>query len=403
MLTDTQCRNAKAKEKPYKLTDGKGLYLEVRPNGSKLWRYRYRIAGKENLFAVGDYPAMGLTEARAEREAARKLVKDGIHPAHRRRTETLRRSIEAESTFKAVAEVWIKENTPHWSENYKRQIDQRFAGDAYPLIGALPIRSVTPADVKGVLKKVEKRGAPASAKLLRTWIGGVFRYAAGELLVDTDPTWPLRNAIRSPKTQHIKHLSAKEIPAFLMAVEGVQGEFATKIATKLLWLTLVRTIELRGAEWDEFDLDECLWTIPAERMKMREIHLVPLSTQAVDLLRTLHALTGRGRYAFPGRNDREQPLTHEAIRDVFNRAGYAGKFSPHGVRSTFSTYFNDANADKEVIELILAHKDRDKIRSAYNHAKKLEQRRALLQEWADLTDAWRAGGKIIPLRGKTAA
>lgn len=402
MLTDTQCRNAKTKEKPYKLTDGKGLYLEVRPNGSKLWRYRYRIGRKENLYAVGDYPALGLTEARAEREAARKLVKQGIHPSHQRRTETLRRSIEAESTFKAVAEVWIKENTPHWSANYKRQIERRFANDAYPHIGALPIRSVTPADVKSALKRVEKRGAPASAKLLRTWIGGVFRYAAGELIVETDPTWPLRNAIRSPKTQHIKHLTAKEIPAFLVAVEGVQGEYATKIAAKLLWLTLVRTIELRGAEWEEFDFEERLWKIPSERMKMREIHFVPLPTQAIELLLALKPLTGHGRYVFPGRNDRDQPLTHEAIRDVFNRAGYTGKFSPHGVRSTFSTYFNEANVDQEVIELILAHKDKDKIRSAYNHAKKLDQRRKLLQEWADLTDAWREGAKIVPILGKVA-
>lgn len=403
MLTDTQLRNAKPTDKPYKLTDGKGLYLEVRPNGSKLWRYRYRIGGKENLYAVGDYPSMSLLEARVEREAARKLVKQGIHPAHQRQTETLRRSIEAESTFKAVAETWVKENTAHWSENYRRQIKQRLEGDAFPHIGVLPIKSITPAHVKDVLKRVEKRGSPASAKLLKTWIGGVFRYAAGELLVETDPTWPLRNTIKSPKTQHIAHLEAKEIPAFLQALEGVQAEHATKIAANLLWLTVVRTVELRGAEWGEFDLDAGLWTVPAERMKMREIHVVPLSTQALELLRALQPLTGRGRYVFPGRKDKAQSLTHEAIRDVFNRAGYAGKFTPHGVRSTFSTYFNEAGVDHELIELTLAHAERNKVRGAYNHAKKLEQRRRLLQEWADLTDAWRAGGKVIPLKSKTVA
>lgn len=403
MLTEMQLRNAKPKEKPYKLTDSNGLYLEVRPNGSKLWRYRYRIGGKENLYAVGDYPAVSLAEARAEREAARKLVKQGIHPAHQRQIETLRRSVESESTFQAVAETWIKENTTHWSENYRRQIDQRLRGDAFPRIGVLPIRSITPAHVKDVLKRVEKRGSPASAKLLKTWIGGVFRYAAGELLVETDPTWPLRNTIKAPKTQHIAHLEAKEIPAFLKALEGVQAELATKIAAKLLWLTVVRTIELRSAEWCEFDLEAALWTVPAERMKMRETHVVPLSAQAVELLKTLQPLTGRGRYVFPGRKDREQPLTHEAIRDVFNRAGYAGKFTPHGVRSTFSTYFNEAGVDHELIELTLAHAERNKVRGAYNHAKKLEPRRRLLQDWADLSDAWRAGGKVIPLKSKTAA
>lgn len=402
MLTDTQIRNAKPKEKPYKLTDSNGLYLEIRPNGSKLWRYRYRIGGKENLFAVGDYPAVSLTEARGERESARKLVKQGIHPSHQRRTDTLRRSIEAESTFQAVAETWIKENSPHWSENYRRQIDQRLRGDAFPHIGTLPIKSIVPAHIKDVLKRIEKRGSPASAKLLKTWIGGVFRYAAGELLVETDPTWPLRNTIKVPKTKHIAHLTAKEIPAFLQAIEGVQGEYVTKMAVQLLWLTLVRTVELRCAEWSEFDIDAALWTVPAERMKMRETHVVPLSAQAVELLKALKPLTGRWKYVFPGRKDREQSLTHEAIRDVINRAGYAGKFTPHGVRSTFSTYFNEAGADRDLIELTLAHAERNKVRSAYNHAKKLDQRRQLLQEWADLTDAWRKGATVLPLHGKVA-
>lgn len=437
MLTDIECRNAKPNQKPvkdekgksitvfvdgpYKLNDGKGLLLEVRPNGSKLWRYRYKIGGKENLFAVGDYcqQAAGeteqegihrresrrftLSEVRVERERCRGLVKQGIHPSHSQRTEKLRRALEAGSTFKAVAETWIKENTPHWSAGYLRQIEQRLASDAYPHIGALPVRTVTPAHVKDVLKRVEKRGSPASAKLLRTWIGGVFRYAASELLVETDPTWPLRFSIKAPKTRHIQHLTAKEVPRFLQAIEQVQAEHATKIAVKLLWLTVVRTVELRCAEWQEFDLEARVWTIPAERMKMREAHVVPLSEQAIELLQMLQPLTGRGRYVFPGRKDREQPLTHETIRDVFNRAGYAGKFTPHGIRGTFSTYFNEVGADAELIELTLAHKDRDKIRVAYNHAKKLDRRRELVQEWANLTDAWRDGAKVMPLRSNAAA
>lgn len=421
MLVDTEIRNTKAGDKAIKLPDGKGLYIEIRPNGSKLWRYRYKINGKENLFAMGAYcqtPAgesdeeakarregrrFTLAEARAERERCRALVKQGIHPSHQQRTETLRRSLDAECTFESVAKTWIEENKAHWSPNYLRQIEQRFAADAYPRIGSLPIRSVTPAHIKDVLKRVERRGSPASAKLLRTWIGGVFRYAAGELLADNDPTWPLRNTIKAPKTQHIAHLSAKEIPAFLKALDNVQAEFVTKAAVKMLWLTIVRTVELRGAEWSEFDLEAGVWTVPAERMKMREKHLVPLSAQALELLQALKPITGRGRYVFPGRKDRDQHLTHEAIRDVFNRAGYAGKFSPHGIRSTFSTYQNEAGVDSELIELSLAHKDRDKIRSAYNHAKRLDQRRELLQGWADLSDAWKEGAAVIPMRGKTAA
>lgn len=421
MLTDTQCRMAKATDKPLKLRDGNGLYLEVRSNGSKLWRYRYEMRGKENLFALGSYcqaPAgeserdgqarrearqFTLSEARAERERCRGLVKQSIHPSHSLKTERLRRSLEAESTFQSVAEAWIKENESHWSANYLRQIKQRLTGDAFTYIGALPIKSVTPAHVKDVLKRLEKRGSPASAKLLKTWIGGVFRYAAGELLVETDPTWPLRNTLKVPKTQHIAHLTAKEIPAFLRAIDGVQAENATKAATKLLWLTVVRTVELRSAEWSEFDLETGLWTVPAARMKMREAHVVPLSAQAVEILRGMRALTGRGRYVFPGRKDREQPLTHEAIRDVFNRAGYAGTFTPHGVRGTFSTFFNEAGADHEVIELCLAHAERNKVRASYNHAKKLDQRRTLMQRWADLSDAWVTGADVVALRSNAAA
>lgn len=421
MLTDTQCRTAKAADKPLRLRDGKGLYLEVRPNGSKLWRYRYEMGGKENLFALGSYcqPPAGesdiaaqarrdarqftLAEARSERERCRGLVKQCIHPSHSAQTERLRRALEAESTFRAVAETWIKENESHWSPNYLRQIKQRLTADAFPYIGALPIKSVTPAHVKDVLKRLEKRGSLASAKLLKTWIGGVFRYAAGELLIETDPTWPLRNTLKAPKAQHIAHLTSKDIPAFLRALDEVQAEHATKAAAKLLWLTVVRTVELRCAEWSEFDLEAELWTVPAERMKMREAHTVPLSAQAVAILRGLQALTGRGRYVFPGRKDREQPLTHEAIRDVFNRAGYAGKFTPHGVRGTFSTFFNEAGVDHEVIELCLAHAERNKVRASYNHAKKLDQRRALMQRWADLSDAWEQGTDVVALRSNVAA
>lgn len=420
MLGDTTIRNTKATTSPIKLADGNGLLIEIRPNGSKLWRYRYKINGKENTYAMGEYCQVPfgeneeeakarragrrftLAEARSERERCRGLVKQGIHPSHQRRTEVLRRSIESASTFQSVAETWAEENKGDWSANYARQITQRFTADVYPHIGFLPIKSVTPAHVKDIMKRVERRGAPSVAKLLRTWISGVFRFAAGELMVETDPTWPLRNTIKAPKTQHIAHLTGNEIPAFLQSLERVQAEHVTLCAVKLLWLTMVRTVELRGAEWREIDFDTGVWTVPAERMKMREMHLVPLPSQAIEMLRAVHALTGRGRYVFPGRKDREQPLTHEAFRDVINRAGYAGRFSPHGIRSTFSTFFNEAGENHDVIELILAHKDKDKIRSAYNHAKKLDQRRALLQQWADLSDAWRQGAKVVSFKNRAA-
>ncbi len=416
MLNDTQIRNAKATEKPLKLTDTNGLILLVTPSGSKHWRYRYRIDGKENMFALGEYcqPLPGesgeaaairrdgrkftLAEARVERERCRSLVKQGIHPSKQKRIETIRRSTEANTTFKSVADAWIAENEKDWAANYTRQIKARMDADVFPHIGDLPIKQVSPALVRDVLKRIERRGAPASAKLVRTWIGGAFRYAVGELQAETDPTWVLRGSIKARPTKNIPHLAEKEIPAFLQAVDRVQAEAVTITAFNLLWLTCVRTAELRAAEWSEFDLDAGLWTVPASRMKMRVEHTVPLVPQAVAMLTALKTITGRGKFVFPGRKNREQPLTHEGIRDVIARAGYNGKFSPHGIRSTFSTFWNDRGADTEVIELVLAHKDKDKVRAVYNRAKKLNERRALMEQWANLTDTWRKGKDISSLR-----
>ena len=415
MLTDAEIRGAKAGDKLAKLSDGKGLFLELAVSGSKFWRYRYKLGGKEGLFALGEYaqPTTGetkeaaeirrdgrrftLAEARTERDKCRDLVKQGIAPAQNQRAEKIRRSIDAGSTFKVVAEAWIKEAGAQWSESYKKQVERRLSGDAYPVIGDLPIKDVNPANVLEVLKRVRKR-SPTMAGLLKTWISGVFRYAASNLLVETDPTWPLRDAIKAAKVKHHPHLTAKEVPAFLRALEDVQAEHQTLIAIRLLWLTAVRTIELRGAEWVEIDFDAGLWHIPAARMKMREAHTVPLSAQAIEQFKAIQALTGRGGFVFPGRNNRDLCLSHQAIRDVFKRAGYGGKFTPHGIRSTFSTYWNEAGADSDLIEMSLAHKERNAVRASYNHAKRLDQRRAMMQQWADLTDAWRDGAEIVPIR-----
>jgi len=414
MLTDATIRTAKPNDKPYKLPDSNGLLLEVKPNGSRFWRYRYKIEGKENMFALGEYHQVQareksedaqvrregrrftLAEARIERDRCRALVKQGIHPAQERKAEAMRRSLENENTFQAVAEAWMADHGADWSDGYRLQIEQAFTRDVYPTIGAMPLKGISAATVLGVLDTVKKR-SPTMAKHIRTWTGGAFRYAIGRLLIENDPTYALRRSIKLPKTQHHPHLSAKELPAFLRSLDADAGTLPTLTACKLLFLTLVRANEVRQAEWVEFDLDAALWRIPAERMKMREEHVVPLSRQAVDLLRAVRPVTGWGALVFPGRDDRTKPMSHEAIRDAFERSDKVGKFSPHGVRSTFATIANDLNIRPDVIELCLAHQEPNPIRRAYNHAKLLPERAALMQQWADMLDGMRKGADVVPI------
>lgn len=398
MLTDAKCRAAKPKEKAYRLTDTHGLCLEVRPSGSKFWRYRFRLAEKQNMAALGEYPAMSLQDARRARDEARELVRKGINPSHHRELEKAERILALGSTFAVVAGSWIARNEGDWSANYTRQVKARMAGDVFPEIGNYPIADLKPVHVLAVIRKVEKR-SPTQAKLIQTWIGGVFRFAVVEQLREDDPTFPLRRAVKPTQVKHHAKLTEKEIGPFLRAVDDAAADVATRTATLLMWDTACRINEVVGARWDEIDLEGRLWTIPADRMKARQEHIVPLPDQAVELLRGMQPHSGTLEHVFPHRSDRKRHMSTEAVRDLFRRAGYADVFTPHGVRGTFSTIANGARWDAEVIELCLAHREKNQIRAAYNDARLLPERRKLLQWWADLSDASRKGGEVIPLRG----
>lgn len=415
MLTDTEIKKARAKSKSYKLTDGNGLILEVTPNGKKRWRYRYRIGGKENLFALGDYfpPSTGetddqskerlvarrftLAEARIERERCRGLVKQGIHPVVEKKNAQLRKRLESDNTFASVARSWMEDVDygARWSANYRRQVVGRMEGDILPFIGKMPVKEIKPPHILDIVDRVKKRSS-VTANLVKTWISGVFSYAACRLLVEDDPTYPLRGRIKL-KVKHHPHLEKKEIGPFLRALDGVQADLVTIAACKLLWLTVLRTKNIRMARWQDINLDEAVWQIPATDMKMGQEHIVPLSRQAVQLLRSMQAINGITDLVFPGRSSRQVPMSHEAFRDVFKRAGYGGQFTPHGVRGTFSTYCNNIGIRSEVIELSLAHQERNAVRRAYNHAQLLPERSALMQQWADALDELKAGGKILPV------
>lgn len=387
-LTDAKIRNAKPSDKSIKLTDSGGLYLEVRPTGSKLWRYRYRIAGKENLFAIGDYPALGLAEAREQKAKARKLVKQGLHPAQVRKAALLAAHAANANTFEAVAREWIGQKQARWTPYYARQVEKYFEGDVFPHIGALPIRSVTSAHLLEIIRRVERRGAATTALLVRQWSSAVFRYGASTLRADGDPAAALKGAIQRPKTKHAKALSREDLVRFTSALGTYGGYRTTVIALRLMLLTFVRTKELRTAPWSEFDLDRGEWRIPAVRMKMREDHVVPLSRQAVGLLRELHTYTGGRGFLFPNYRNPKTCMTATTLNRALERMGFAGKdtigFSAHGFRATASTILNEMGFRPEVIERQLAHAQRNKVRASYNHAEYMDERKAMMQKWADI-------------------
>lgn len=420
-LTDSRIRSTKPSVKPVKITDGSGLYLEVRPSGAKLWRYRYRIAGKENVFAGGEYVQapkgetkeqiharcnagmLTLAEARVAREEWRALVKQGIHPAHNRQAARLATHTENGNTFEAVAREWISKKRSGWSAYYLRQVERFLEADMFPYIGNLPIRNVTAAHILEIVRRVEGRGAESVALLARQWTSAIFRYAVSTLRADADPAAALKGAIHRPKVKHHKPLSRDQIAEFLKALDSYGGYRTTVIALRLILLTFVRTVELRAALWAEIDLERAEWRIPAERMKMREPHLVPLSRQSVKLLRELHTYTGGRAFLFPNYRNPKTCMTPTTLNRALERMGFNGKgsigFSAHGFRATASTILNELGYRSEVIERQLAHAERNKVRASYNQAEYLKDRRVMMQQWADLIDEMaKAESRVAPIK-----
>lgn len=429
-LADTTIRNAKPLEKPvgkdasgksvfvfvkgpYKLTDAGGLYLQVQPSGAKLWRYRYRIAGKENVFAIGEYfndkreGHISLENARTERDKARVLVRKGIHPAQQRQLARLANHASNANTFEAVAQEWIAKKKSGWTPYYLRQVERFLASDVFPSIGKLPIRSVTAAHLLAILKKAEGRGAETVALLIRQWVSAIFRYAVATLRADTDPASALRGAIHRPKVKHAKPLSRDEIAGLLKAFDSYGGRRTTVIALRLMLLIFLRTKELRHAQWSEFDFERAEWRVPSARMKMRELHIVPLSHQALELLRELHALTGDREFLFPNYRTPRACMSPTTINRALERMGFNGKdsigFAAHGFRATASTMLNELQYRDDVIERQLAHAERNKVRASYNQAEYMPERKTMMQAWADMIDEIAKGNSNVTPIGNKAA
>ncbi|ECE6262635.1 integrase [Salmonella enterica subsp. enterica] len=385
-LTARQISTAKPTEKPYKLSDGGGLYLLVNPNGSRYWRMKYRYAGKEKLLSIGVYPDVTLAEARDKRTQAKRILAAGDDPSEVKQAEREAKNLAVNNSFELLALEWHEHKKPNWSSGYADDILEYLRKDIFPYIGKKAITDIKPMTMLSVLKKMEDRGVLDKLKKTRQACRQIFTYAIITGRAEFNPVTDLAGALKTPKQQHFPHLMPTQISPFIHAVNTYSGSKVTRIATLLLMYTSVRTIELRASEWTEFDLDNDLWQIPKERMKMRRPHLVPLSRQVKSHLLELKKITGWGKYVFPGRNDAHKPMSEASINQVIKRIGFAGKVTGHGFRHTMSTILHEKGFNSAWIEAQLAHADRNTIRGTYNHAQYLDGRREMLQWYADYLD-----------------
>ncbi|ABN90776.1 phage integrase [Burkholderia pseudomallei] len=398
-LTDTAVKNAKPAAKPYKLTDGGGMYLLVQPNGAKYWRMAYRLHGKQKLLAIGVYPAVGLATARERRDDARKKVAAGIDPSAAKRVEKRVARLAASNTFEAVAHGWMNERKTVVEIGQYEKTLARFDSDVFPWLGKRPIAEVDAPEILTALKRIDSRGARYTAHRVRSEISRVFRYGIKEGYCKADPARDLVDAIPPAQTTHFAAITdPAKVAEMLRAFDGFSGTFPVLCALKLAPLLFVRPGELRQAQWAQFDLDKGEWRYLVTKTKTE--HLVPLSLQAIAILRELHALTGAGRYVFPGARDRNRPMSEAAINAALRRLGYDTRteITGHGFRAMARTILHEELEQKpEVIEHQLAHTVPDNLGSAYNRTKFIKKRREMMQKWADYLDCLKAGAEVIPI------
>ncbi len=390
-LTDSAVRNAKPTEKTRKMFDGGGLYLEVTPRGGKWWRLKYRFGGKEKRISLGTYPDVSLKEARGGRTEARNHLKNGIDPSkYRQALKTAHADLEANS-FESIAREWFARFSPTWSKSHAERILRRLEANVFPWMGARTCNDITPPELLTVLRRVENRGALETAHRIKQSCGAVFRYAIATGRAERDPSADLKGALPPTKKKSFSTITEpKEIGALLRALQGYKGHFVTSCALRLAPLTFVRPGELRHAEWSEIDSDQAEWRIPAEKMKMNAVHVVPLSKQALAVLKEIEPLTGRGNYVFPSIRSNARPMSENTVNGALRRLGYTKEqMTGHGFRAMASTLLNEQGWNRDTIERQLAHAERDNVRAAYNYAEYLPERREMMQAWADYLDSLR--------------
>jgi integrase len=394
-LSDLRIRNAKPAAKPYKLSGGHGFCIIVNPDGRKYFRLRYRYAGKEKMLSLGVYPEVSLKEAEAGATQARSLLRQGTNPSEDRRARKLALRHAEAHTFGFAAAEWVEHNTPRWKPATLEKVRQYLDKDLLPPLAKRPLANITPLELGVVLERIESRKALNVAKKTRQWLNAIFSYAIAKGLTASNPATHLGSiALYQPEPRNHAHLAIQALPAFLRALEAYQGSMLVKTCTWLGLWTANRPGVTRTLKWSELDLDEGTWTIPKGRegMKRGYQHVTPLPTQAVEALRRIQPISGRYDYVFIGRNDWRKPLSDGAVTSLLKSIGYGGKQTAHGFRHLVSTALNEKGYDPDWVERQLAHGDPDGIRGTYNKAVYLDQRRKMMQAWADYLDALKVGG-----------
>lgn len=385
-LTDTKVRNAKPKSKQYKIADGDGLFLLVMPSGAKYWRLRYFIAGKEKLLALGVYPEVTLLDARERCFQARRLIAHGIDPCEAKKKAVTQAEVKASNSFETIAREWLEKRNHHLALGTREVKLRRLEAYVLPSLGKRPIADITAVDVLAMVRVLEGRGKLESARRVMQITGQVFMYAIATGRAERNPVPDLRGAIQTPVVGHHAYLKEAELPEFLKKLELYDGHVQTILALRLLLLPFVRTTELRASKWVEINWNKAEWRIPAERMKLKQEHIVPLSSQALATLRALQALSGNREYIFPNGHNPDTFMSENTMLYALYRMGYHSRTTGHGFRSTASTILNENGFMPDVIERQLAHSERNSVRAAYNHAQYLPERRKMMQWWADFVD-----------------
>lgn len=399
-LTDVRIRKEQPREKKFRLSDEKGLYLEVATNGSKYWRLKYRYAGKEKLLALGVYGDVSLKEAREKRDTARRQLAEGIDPSQHKQMVKAARLVASENSFQAVAMEWMLKNANVWSPDHGLKIRRRLERDLFPWIGRRPVTEITPIELLSALRRIEKRGRIETAHRALQNCSQVFRYAVATARISSDPSRDLRGALPPVKPKHHASITDRAgVSTLLQDLAGYQGSLVVACALRLAPLLFVRPGELRHAEWKEIDFEVAEWRIPAAKMKARVQHIVPLATQAIAAFRELQPFTGRGKYVFPSVRTSNRPMSENTVNAALRRMGYTREqMTGHGFRSIASTMLNEQGWHRDAIERQLAHGERDSVRAAYNYAEHLAERRRMMQAWADYLDALQRGSSVVPMR-----
>ncbi|MGG1949008.1 integrase arm-type DNA-binding domain-containing protein [Trinickia sp. NRRL B-1857] len=380
-LTDVAVRAAKPREKAYKLADGHGMYLEVMPSGAKYWRLKYRIDGKEKRAALGVYPNVSLLEARKERDKIKESVRAGLDPTHEKRRLKLERTLDRANLFEAVAREWHDKQKVGWTEKHANRVWKMIENELLAPLGARPIREISAPELLAVMRTIESRDAlDISHRCLQT-ASQIFRYAIATGRADRDPAPDLRGALKTRAVVHMKRIGESELPELMQKIATYDGDLQTRLALQLLALTFVRTVELRNAEWSEIDEVKAEWRIPAAKMKMRSEHIVPLSTQALAVIKQLRELNGNWALLFPSRSNARKPISENTVLYALYRLGYHSRMTGHGFRGLASTILNENGFNSDWIERQLAHTEQNSVRAAYNHAQYLPERRRMMQWW----------------------